>query len=520
MGRTIIGVAILVLALGSSQPARADFEAGQRAWDAGRPDEALTQWRAAADAGDRRAMLALGRLYVQGLGVLQDYVEAHKWLNLAASRGEVAAVEERDAVAEKMTPEERAEAQKLARAWRPVASGTGGPQDKAGDAPETVVTRATAAVPTRDEAPAPDAGPPPRRAIREAQSLLGALGYRPGPADGIWGRRTGEAYRAFLRDAGLPAAQVLTVEGLRALRTLAKRGGRGAETGPDTTAAGTARTTSEASTSRPAVRPDALHRAAKAGDINSLNAALATGVDVNALDGRGRTALMHAVNEGYTLLVQPLLEAKADVDIRAPDGATALFMAVAHGHTEIVAMLMKAGADVSVRGPKGNTAVDVARLQYGEPDAAREKGLDGAVLALVDGRTWAEVQAEIRRQKDDAAWERAQRLGTAVAYRSYVGANPEGRHVATAKRREAALTAKEERRQRLTRKWPRGKRLRDCEECPELVVIPAGTFRMGSSLVDPVHNVTISEPLAVGVYEVTREEFGHFVKETGCCFPL
>ena len=104
MGRTTTAMVVLVLALVAAQPARADYEAGQKAWDAGSVGEALIQWRAAADAGDRRAMLALGRLYLQGLGVIQDYVEAHKWLNLAASRGEVAALEERDALAAQMTP--------------------------------------------------------------------------------------------------------------------------------------------------------------------------------------------------------------------------------------------------------------------------------------------------------------------------------------------------------------------------------------------------------------------------------
>ncbi|MCY4592607.1 MAG: sel1 repeat family protein, partial [Alphaproteobacteria bacterium] len=70
-----------------SSAARADYEAGQAAWEAGRHSEALTQWEAAAGAGDSRAMLALGRTFVKGLGVRQDYVLAHKWLNLAAGRG-------------------------------------------------------------------------------------------------------------------------------------------------------------------------------------------------------------------------------------------------------------------------------------------------------------------------------------------------------------------------------------------------------------------------------------------------
>ena len=36
---------------------------------------------------------------------------------------------------------------------------------------------------------------------------------------------------------------------------------------------------------------------------------------------------MYVVDKGYVLLVEPLLTAKADLDVRAPDGATALFMA-------------------------------------------------------------------------------------------------------------------------------------------------------------------------------------------------
>ena len=77
---------LLTVAVVSPPSARADYEAGQRAWDEGRPDVALTEWRSAAASADRRAILALGRLFVQGLGAPQDYVEAHRWLNLAASR--------------------------------------------------------------------------------------------------------------------------------------------------------------------------------------------------------------------------------------------------------------------------------------------------------------------------------------------------------------------------------------------------------------------------------------------------
>ena len=60
-----------------------------------------------------------------------------------------------------------------------------------------------------------------------------------------------------------------------------------------------------------------------------------------------------------------------------------------------------------------------------------------------------------------------------------------------------------------------GTRFRDCAECPEMVVIPAGSFMMGSPESEeghrrfeaPVHRVTIAKPFAVGVYEVTFAEW-------------
>ena len=116
-------------------PAGADYDAGKRAWDAGKPTEAVAQWQAAADAGDRRAMLALGRLYLQGLGALQDYVLAHMWFNLAASRGEMEALKERDAVMGKMTPQQVAEAQKRAREWRPGSGEAGEPKPASASKP-------------------------------------------------------------------------------------------------------------------------------------------------------------------------------------------------------------------------------------------------------------------------------------------------------------------------------------------------------------------------------------------------
>ncbi len=59
--------------------------------------------------------------YAKGEGVLQDYVQAHKWFNLAAIRGSDEARDNRDFVAEEMTRDQIAQAQRLAREWQPKA---------------------------------------------------------------------------------------------------------------------------------------------------------------------------------------------------------------------------------------------------------------------------------------------------------------------------------------------------------------------------------------------------------------
>ena len=67
-----------------------------------------------------------------------------------------------------------------------------------------------------------------------------------------------------------------------------------------------------------------------------------------------------------------------------------------------------------------------------------------------------------------------------------------------------------------------GSRFRDCADCPELVVVPAGSFIMGSPSWEeghqndesPLHRVVIDQPFAVGIHEVTRGEFTRFAWAT------
>jgi TPR repeat protein len=120
MNRTFkAAVAALIFAVGFAGSAAAGpFEDAVVALK--KNDYAMALWllRPLAEQGDAQSQAALGLMYYDGRGVPQNYVLAHMWLSLAL-RGEKLAAKARDMVAAKMTPAQIAEAQKLARQWRP-----------------------------------------------------------------------------------------------------------------------------------------------------------------------------------------------------------------------------------------------------------------------------------------------------------------------------------------------------------------------------------------------------------------
>jgi formylglycine-generating enzyme required for sulfatase activity len=67
-----------------------------------------------------------------------------------------------------------------------------------------------------------------------------------------------------------------------------------------------------------------------------------------------------------------------------------------------------------------------------------------------------------------------------------------------------------------------GSKFRDCSACPEVIVIPAGSFVMGSPSSEvgrsesegPQHRVRV-QAFAAGIYPVTRDQYAAFVRETG-----
>ncbi len=292
-----------------AQEAEGDYEKGQEAWDAYRFSEAVLEWQQSANQGDGMSMLALGRAYAQGLGVLRNKIEAHKWFNLAASRGVFEALEEREKLEENMTDSELVEANEIARQWQP----------KQANKPSSsgLVTS--------------------RELVHEAQSLLLQLGYNPGVADGLWGPKTGAAYRLFLEDRKLPIVDVLTESNLSEMRNATR-------TLPASTQKGSTMTVLE------------LYQAASNDRSDRIDNALRERTDINQQDSRGWSALFYAADLGDVQATRLLVEKGADPSIQAPDGNTAISIARNRGHHNIVDILSAAR---TARQPDAVPAEDV-----------------------------------------------------------------------------------------------------------------------------------------------------------------
>jgi len=113
---------------------------------------------------------------------------------------------------------------------------------------------------------------------------------------------------------------------------------------------------------------------------------------------------------------------------------------------------------------------------------------------------------------DDKAFQAALKLNTKDAFQAYIDAFPKGVNVTSALQHIDDLTLRP------------GKKFRDCIDCPEMMVVPAAAFWQGSaddsnlalSMEKPSRLVTINEPFAVGIYEVTMAQWDACFKDKGC----
>lgn len=175
-------------------------------------------FRQAAEAEHAPAQHALGLYYRDGRGVPADKLRAYYWLNQAVENGAADAEAARDHVTRELTVGEVAEAERLGDVLdRPPVLTARTPPTPEPEEPERSVESppAPAATLSRDEA-------------RDLQRLLTALGYDPGPADGLPGRRTQAAIRQFQTDQGLASEGQPTPGILAKLREIAELRGVGA----------------------------------------------------------------------------------------------------------------------------------------------------------------------------------------------------------------------------------------------------------------------------------------------------
>ena len=113
---------------------------------------------------------------------------------------------------------------------------------------------------------------------------------------------------------------------------------------------------------------------------------------------------------------------------------------------------------------------------------------------------------------DNRAFEAARKLHNKDAYQAYIDAFPQGAHIASALQQLDDLDLRP------------GKSFSDCSDCPRMMVVPAGSFWQGSddssalslSMELPRRKVTINEPFAVSLHEVTMAEWDVCVSEKGC----
>lgn len=143
-----------------------------------------------------------------------------------------------------------------------------------------------------------------------------------------------------------------------------------------------------AGSTRPAMAADdpgdGLRRAASAGDVTKVKELLAAGVDVNAANAYGGTALAFACDKGQTEVVKVLLEHGANANTKDQFyGASPLTWAVDKGHAEIVEALLAKGAEgetdaLTSAAASGQAAVVKVILARGKVGA---EGLSEALAA-------------------------------------------------------------------------------------------------------------------------------------------
>ncbi len=126
----------------------------------------------------------------------------------------------------------------------------------------------------------------------------------------------------------------------------------------------------------------ALYRAAKAGDLPTMQVLLAAGADAKVALKGGVTPLMTAAGEGLDTsdgeptppvddrrkeAIQLLIDSGADINVADDNGVTALHFAAGNGNTNVVQFLAEKGATLDLKDKRDRTALDAANGVPGPP---------------------------------------------------------------------------------------------------------------------------------------------------------
>lgn len=147
----------------------------------------------------------------------------------------------------------------------------------------------------------------------------------------------------------------------------------------------------------PGPAPESFFEAALAGRLEEVEGGLASGVDPNARQSRGATALLFAAHAGHREIVERLLAHGADPHLADGNGYTALMVAAKAGHDAIVRLLIEVGASLDARAEHDLTALILATqagrasvvgllLDKGaNPSAASARGASALLFAVSAG---------------------------------------------------------------------------------------------------------------------------------------
>ena len=295
---------------------------------------------------------------------------------------------------------------------------------------------------------------------------------------------------------------------------------------------------------------NALHFAAPLSGADVLGALLGAGADPTLATPSGATALHLAAPQADPAVVASLVDYGADPLGADQSGDTPLHYAARAGDSEAVEALLAAGADVTARNNRGDLPGDVATGMAGSSVYWRLIVPGGELVAgqAVDSRlsSFDQVAGDGSYRE---VWAYRARAGQRVivtmlsedvdAYLLVV--QPDGNVIASDDDSAGGTNALVEFEAPaagdyliVATTFSPGEEgsyqihpyelFRDCERCPMMVTVPAGTFVMGSPASEegrdesagPRRQVTIETPFAVGVYEVTFDEWEACRRGGGC----